>query len=131
MEFWSTQQGPVSGGDTRREGQRCVGEVVCPECSNVLARLYDATCGVLVDCWVPVHGAAPGDPNGRSVGWRLGAFIDAGKAETASVLPCWRGHHGFVISTTLCREVDAAYRGRGKTVRRPATRVEGDPVGYR
>jgi hypothetical protein len=124
MVFWSTQLGPLEGGDTRRPGERCIGEVVCPECENALARLYDAPGGVSVDCWVPGHGASPADPGGKSVGWRFSTFIDANKAEAASALACWRGHHGFEISTKLCREIEAAYRISGRKTRRPAIWLE-------
>jgi hypothetical protein len=40
MTFWSVQLGPYYEGDARGDesmrGHRCIGEVVCPDCGNVM-----------------------------------------------------------------------------------------------
>jgi hypothetical protein len=129
MTFWSAQLGPYYEGDPRsdetRRGHRCIGEVVCPDCRNVMGRLLEGPDGIELIAWVPARGQAPGDPGGRRVGWSLYAPITNKfpADEERAVLVCWRGHKGLWISGADCRAAIARYKVRGRKVRQPAKRL--------
>jgi hypothetical protein len=126
MTFWSTQLGPYYEGDARGDETmrdlHCIGEVVCPDCGNVMGRLLEGPHGIMLSAWVPAWEQAPGS---RGVGWSLSTMIDDEVPADAegSVLRCWRGHGLFWISAADCRAAIARYRVRGRKVRHPATRM--------
>lgn len=128
MTFWSAQLGPYYDGDARGDqtmrDHRSIGEVVCPDCGNIMARLLEGPDGIALNAWVPAWGHAPGNPESRRVGWALATEItDTEPAdEEGSVLLCWRGHSGLWISAADCRTAIARYRARGKKVRHVASR---------
>jgi hypothetical protein len=125
MSFWSAQLGPYYEGDARGDGMlrdlRCIGEVVCPDCGNVMARLLEGPDGIALSAWVPAHGQIP---DSRGVGWSLYTLItdEEPADQDGGVLVCWRGHHGLWISASDCRAAIRRYRERGRKVRHPATR---------
>lgn len=124
MVFWNAQSGPHDFGDARAEGKgaRLIGEVVCPDCNNVMARLYDKPDHVGVSAWVPAPGQRPGDPGNRRVGWTLYAKIEESTPldDDGAILSCWRGHGDLWIDARGCREVIEHYRSRGNKVRHVA-----------
>jgi hypothetical protein len=127
MAFWSAQLGPYYDGDARGDETmrdlRCVGEVVCPDCGNVMGRLLEEPHGIALSAWVPAPGQV--NPDSRGVGWSLYTLItdEAPADQEGSVLLCWRGHRGFWISAADCRAAIGRYRARGRKVRQPATRM--------
>jgi hypothetical protein len=128
MTFWSVQLGPYYEGDTRGDesmrGHRCIGEVVCPDCGNVMGRLLEGPGGVGLSAWVPAWGQSPANPDSRRLGWSLYTLItdESPADEEGSVLLCWRGHRGFWVSAADCRGAIARYRARGRKIRHRATR---------
>jgi hypothetical protein len=129
MTFWSTQLGPYYTGDAHGDesmrDQRCIGEVVCLDCGNVMGRLLEGPRGIALMAWVPAWAQAPGDTDSRRVGWSLYTLItdEALADEDGAALLCWRGHSGLWVSTADCRAAIARYRARGRKVRQRATRV--------
>lgn len=129
MTFWRTQIGPHYDGDTRSSGSRCIGELVCPDCNNVMGRLFDDADGIAVSAWVPAKHNAPGDPNGQRVGWTFFTVIDASMPDgEEAFLACWRGHPSLSVTARDCRETAEAYRATGRKKRRPLNRVQPDDV---
>lgn len=124
--FWHTQIGPHLDGDPRQDGQRCIGEVVCPDCDNVLVRFYDEPGGVSLYAWVPA--SSPSLPGSRRTGWTLYAPVGDDEPSDAegSILNCWRGHGSLWITGADCRAVIQRYRVRSKKVRHPASRAPDD-----
>ena len=125
MVFWRTQLGPLWEADIPSSGTsgRLIGEIVCPDCGNVMGRLFDGEHGVDLRAWM--RGSAVGDPGGRSSGYALFTVITADEPaddETADMV-CWRGHGGMQITGADCRAAIDRYRSRGRKVRHPATRV--------
>src|SRR5919205_1488490 len=53
MTFWSTMLGPLWEQDVPADATegRLIGEIVCPECDNIIARLFDRETGVSVYSW--------------------------------------------------------------------------------
>ena len=127
MTFWSTQLGPYYDGDARGDESmrdlRCIGEVVCPDCGNVMGRLLEDSHGIVLSVWVPAPGQV--DPETHGVGWSLSTLItdEQPADQEGSVLSCWRDHRGFWISAADCRAAIGRYRARGKKVRLPAKRM--------
>jgi hypothetical protein len=125
MTFWSAQLGPHYEGDARGDGTmhdlRCIGEVVCPDCGNVMGRLLEGSDGIALSAWVLALGQMP---DSRGIGWSLYTLItdEAPADQEGGVLVCWRGHRGFWISASDCRTAIKRYRTRGRKVRHPATR---------
>ena len=127
MAFWSTQLGPYYDGDARGDESmrdlRCIGEVVCPDCGNVMARLLEEPQGIVLLAWVPAPGQ--GDPGTRGLGWSVSTLItdEEPADQEGSVLSCWRDHRGLWVSAADCRAAIARYRARGRRVRHPARRM--------
>lgn len=129
MSFWTAQTGPHWDGDAKGDGtDRCIGEVVCPDCQNVMPRFLEGANGVGLRAWIPAR--AVGDPGGRDAGWECFTPIadDHPADPDGSVLSCWRGHGGLWIDGAACRDVVRLYRERGKKVRHAAGRAPGDAV---
>ncbi|MFC9140906.1 hypothetical protein ACFTWM_03075 [Streptomyces bacillaris] len=106
-----------------------MGELVCPDCNNVMARLFDAPDGIAVSAWIPAAASAPGDPNGRRVGWTFFAMIDDSMPDEESApLKCWRGHDHLVVTARDCRTAAAAYRSTGRKKRVPLSPMGPDTV---
>lgn len=127
--FWTAQTGPHWDGDARGDGsERCIGEVVCPHCQNVMARLLEGSSGIGLRAWVPTKSVA--DPNGRDAGFELFTLVtdDDPADEDGSVLNCWRGHGNLWIDGKTCRRLVQLYRERGKRVRHAAVEMTGDAV---
>lgn len=126
VTFWHTQIGPHYDGDARGDSKsRCIGEVICPDCDNVMARLHERPDGISIHAWVPAPGQSPSDPGSQRVGWTLWAAIgDTTPADDeGSVLICWRGHGGLWVNGADCRAVIERYRVKGRKVRHPASRA--------
>jgi hypothetical protein len=123
MVFWSAQVGPHYDGDTRDDAHRCIAEVICPDCDNVLARLHERPKGFGLRAWIPAPSMY--DPDSRRVGWSLYARVDETTPadDEGSTLNCWRGHYGLWIDASDCRAIIRRYRTRGRKVRHPARRV--------
>jgi hypothetical protein len=121
MGIWQTQLGPV--GDRDAGGQpagRCIGEIYCPICRNVLARLFHDERGIAVRARVPA--TAPGSPDTRGLAWICFGVVEASTFDAEKeVLHCWRGHHGLSFTASACRAIVAEYQRRGRKVMRPAT----------
>jgi hypothetical protein len=129
MSFWTAQTGPHWDGDARGDGtERCIGEVVCPDCQNVMARFLEGPSGVGLRAWVPAQAIA--DPNGRDAGWECFTWVteDHPADEDGSVLNCWRGHGDLWIDGMTCRRLVRLYRERGKKVRHAAAKSFGSSV---
>lgn len=129
MSFWTAQTGPHWDGDASGDGtERCIGEVVCPDCQNVMARFLEGPSGVGLRAWVPAKAIA--DPNGRDVGWECFTWVteDHPADEDGSVLNCWRGHGDLWIDGMTCRRLVRLYRERGKKVRHAAAKSSGSSV---
>ncbi|SEP53593.1 hypothetical protein [Amycolatopsis saalfeldensis] len=132
MTFWQTQLGPciekdipVDSGD-----QRLIGEIFCPECDNILARLHDRAEGVGLTSWM--RGSSVANPQSLIVGYAFFSLVTAAEPadDEAADLVCWRGHGDLRITGADCRAVIDRYRGRGRKIRHPATRVphsDGEP----
>ncbi|WP_156399566.1 hypothetical protein [Rhodococcus sp. Leaf278] len=106
--FWTTQQGPRYGFDLRapdvERWTRCIVEVVCPECDNIVGRAFDGVDGVDLYCWNSAD--SPSDPDSRSVGWALFTRITSSHPEDdadSGPMPCWRGHGGLHFDAHSCR----------------------------
>lgn len=124
MSFWTAQLGPHWDGDPMGDGKdRCIGEIVCPDCQNVMGRVLEGVEGIGLSAWVPAK--AVGDPGGRGAGWSLFTPItdDHPADGDGSVLNCWRGHGGLWIDGAACRRVARRYREGGKKVRQAADRL--------
>lgn len=129
MSFWTARTGPHWDGDARGDGKdRCIGEVVCPDCQNVMARVLEGKDGVGLRAWIPARSV--GDPNGRDAGWECyTAITDVHPADQdGSVLSCWRGHGGLWIDGAACRRMVQLYRQSGRKVRQAAGRAPDDAV---
>lgn len=131
MTFWSAQLGPYYEGDPRTAlpDRRCIGELLCPECENILARLFDETAGIALSGWIPARNAAVADPTGRRVGWSLHALIDDEMPdEEGAAVECWRGHLDLAVTARDCRAAAGVYRATGRKKRFVATRAcPGEP----
>lgn len=120
MTFLSAMLGVHFEGDSRHEGQRCIGEVVCPECQKVMARLHDEPDGVTFHAWVP--GENPSAPGLKTGGYELFTRIGDEEPEDHEgiSLGCWKRHGPYWVDAADCRAIVARYRARGRTVRQPA-----------
>lgn len=120
VSFWHTQIGPHYDGDPRAEG-RCVGEVICPACNGIMARVHEDPSGLSISAWVAARGMSPGDPGSRRVGWTLWAPIDETTPadDDGSILNCWNDHGSMWITGADCRRLVTRYKARGK-IRHPA-----------
>lgn len=126
--FWLSMQGPRYDFDPRAEDDgrelKSIAEVVCPECNNVICRLSDAAGGVVeLRGWT--HADAPGDPNGKSVGWATFALITDSEPrddEDSESMRCWQGHGGLHFNARMCRDAIANYRSAGRKRRIVALR---------
>jgi hypothetical protein len=128
--------------DARRPRDAAVGEVFCPECEGIVARVFDGPGGVDVEAWVPVDTVAPGvtaparrldgtpslpgDP--ATFGFLLIYSFTATPevpVDRAVVLTCWKGHGGLLVTVEICRDIMATRRAqrRPRRVRRPALRT--------
>ena len=126
MNFWNSLTGPRWGGDARGDGSdRCIGEIVCPECQNVMDRLLEGVNGIGLRAWIPAQ--SPSDPGGRDTGWECFTPItdDHPADHDGSPLGCWRGHSDLWIDGAARREVVGLYRKRGKKIRRAAKHFSG------
>ncbi len=125
MTFWQTQLGPCARDDVSAASsdQRLIGEIVCPDCNNILARLHDRVDGVGLTSWI--RGSSVANPQSLSVGYAFYTLIDATEPadEETADLVCWRGHGSLQITGADCRTIIARYQARGRKIRHPATRV--------
>jgi hypothetical protein len=130
MAFWQTQIGPHYDGDTRSLGSlRCIGELVCPDCENVMARLFDDPKGLAVSAWVPAADSSVANPNSRRVGWTFFALLnDSIPDEESAPLRCWRGHDHLMVTARDCRAAEAVYRRTGRKKRVALSRIDLDEV---
>lgn len=125
MTFWSTMLGPLWEEHVPADATegRVIGEIVCPDCGNIMARLFDRATGVSLYSWN--RGSSPSNPTSRTVGYARFTRIEAEKPadnETADLV-CWRGHGYMRITGAECRQVISRYRQKGKKVRHPAEPV--------
>ncbi|MFD1926184.1 hypothetical protein [Streptomyces beijiangensis] len=103
-----------------------MGELVCPACENVMARLFDDPEGIAVLAWIP----APSAHGSRRMGWGFYTLIDASMPDDENApLQCWRGHGPWVVTARDCRASAAVYRRTGRKKRRPLSPI--DPAAVR
>jgi len=120
MVFLRTLLGVHFSGDSRQPNDRCIGEVVCPECQKVMARLHDEPTDVTFHAWLP--GENPSAPGIETGGWELFTVIgdDEPLDHEGTVLECWKHHGPYWVDAADCRAIVARYRGKGKRIRQPA-----------
>ena len=112
-QFWDVQQGPHH---LRDEGVavpfgRVIGEIYCSDvcdsgqpCQNTLVRLGVSDGALVAHGWVPAEGQ--GEPDARGIGWAVATEISSDRFdEERTVLSCWKGHSGRVVTVGLCRNV--------------------------
>ncbi|MCF7552201.1 hypothetical protein [Pseudonocardia sp. WMMC193] len=133
--MWRAQLGPHYDGDPRQGGvgdttRRCIVEVVCPDCNNVLGRMHDEPGGVGLAVWVPAEGQSPSNVTSKRLGWTLYSLISDPELgdDEASVLNCWRGHGGLWITVGECRASVERYRAKGRKVRLVVGRMPDEPA---
>lgn len=126
MDFWRTVLGPqyeYDPGPNANPELRCIGAVVCPDCNNTLAYLYDGPGGIDVRARISAAANSVADSGGKTVAWAYYGLVDNAMDDSiAAPMHCWRDHHGLWISARTCRDIATEYRRTARRVRRPAER---------
>lgn len=137
--FWVMPVGEPRFHDSPREDLRelgtgrCIGEVVCHVCNNVMARLFDPsprgtflsrgqTGGFELFAWMPNPQGDPLYPPSDGLGKLWYTRVDDAfpADDRGSTLRCWRGHQDMWISGRDCRAMISRYLSKGRVIRHPA-----------